>query len=101
MDISGFKNEVSGGGKVNVSPPLIHTLVILRRGEIPKFVAVGCVNGSIIITKLDNGRVSTGKTATKVYPGCHQWAIGTLTVREAGNGWEMVSGSDDSHIKVK
>ena len=100
LDISGYKNEVGGMSKVNVSPPLIHTLVVLKRGDLAKFIAAGCENGNIIINKLDNGRVSTGKTATKVYTACHQWGIGSLAVREAGNGWEMVSGSNDSHIKV-
>ena len=97
----------------------------------PKYIACGAENGSIIINKLDNGRVSLGKASIKVYSqgfhaffpdahlvapinsssldtrenpidsGCHQWGIGSLAARFCpGNGWEMISGSNDCTLKV-
>jgi hypothetical protein len=50
--------------KINVSPPLIHTLTILKDGNDPKFIAAGCENGSIAVNKL--GKTNLGsKTAEK------------------------------------
>lgn len=127
---------MEGTSKVNVSPPLIHTMCVLRMESTPKYIACGAENGSIIINKLDNGRVSLGKASIKVYSqgfhistcfmlttwsgrqndiestfsqlrenpihsGCHQWGIGSLAARFCpGNGWEMISGSNDCTLKV-
>lgn len=54
VDISPFKNDVATStlSKVNVSPPLIHTLAILKDGTNPRFLAVGCENGTIGLNKL-------------------------------------------------
>ena len=77
LDVSEFKNECRGNSKVNVSPPLLHTLAILE----PNFVALGGENGNIMINKLENGRLSTAKLATKVYSGAHAFGIGTIQKR--------------------
>ena len=54
VDLSPFKNDVSTSNqaKVNVSPPLIHTIAILKDGTNPKFLAAGCENGTIAMNKL-------------------------------------------------
>lgn len=101
VDISPFKNDVATStlSKVNVSPPLIHTLAILKDGTNPRFLAVGCENGTIGLNKLDNGRISTGKTKTSVYPGSHSWGIGSITSRQNGPFWNLISGGNDQMVK--
>jgi len=97
LDVSEFKNQCRDNTKVNVSPPLLHTLALLE----PHFVVFGGENGNIMINKLDNGRLSTSKLATKVYSGAHQFGIGSLVARGTNDGeWEMVSGGNDSFVKV-
>ena len=54
VDLSPFKNEVATAttAKVNVSPPLIHTIDVLRENGNGKFLAAGCENGMIAVNKL-------------------------------------------------
>jgi len=97
LDVAEFKNECRDNSKVNVSPPLLHTLTLLE----PAYVALGGENGNIMINKLENGRLSTAKLATAIYTGAHQFGIGALVARRTSDGeWEMISGGNDSCVKV-
>ena len=82
LDVSSYRNECRDNSKVNVSPPLLHTLTVLSLA----YVAMGAENGSIIINRLEGGKLSTAKTATKVYSGAHSNGIGALAARSVDNG---------------
>lgn len=101
VDMSPFKNvidENSTETKVNVSPPLVHTITILRDTN-PQFVLAGCENGIIVSNKLDNGKLSTGKTSIENFRAAHQFGIGRIRNLHLNDHWLVVSGGNDNAVK--
>ncbi|CBY19620.1 unnamed protein product [Oikopleura dioica] len=101
LDVSPYKNEIredSSETKVNVSPPLVHTISILRNSK-PEFVLAGCENGSIISNKLDAGKLSSNKTLTQNFKGSHNFGIGKICNMSLNDRWLVVSGGNDNAVK--
>ncbi|CAG5089086.1 Oidioi.mRNA.OKI2018_I69.PAR.g12079.t1.cds [Oikopleura dioica] len=101
LDVSQFKNEIreeSTETRVNVSPPLVHTISILRNSD-PEFVLAGCENGTIVSNKLECGKLSSNKMLTQAFKGSHSFGIGKICNYSLNDRWLVVSGGNDNAVK--